>query len=367
MKNFTLILSLLTLLLGCGSTPSYYKGTNSETKETQVKQEKQKPQKSKFSITVKATPNDARVRILNIKPKYIDGILVNSGKYHIEVSKSGFLTYKKWINVRDDLVHEVSLKKKIDKSKEYIAFLKSVKSGIPVLPLSSLHNRKFKQYLLCKFESPEKSIEPLLNKLDKQFKSTDFDNGFDRRRASIALEEKKQDEISKAAQSCRDQINAPVFVSDSYLPVDDEISGSYATVSFIFYEVEIKGKRYDFGSPGMGAFREEFTFSDTWPKVQIDNDSNNFTSNGRLKMSIKEKEDLYLSLPKYAGKNRHLKSDKELKGKVYFSLGAGNRYSIFRMYPEYYEFGEYKGKMKTYKRERRVDVDYANRASYVFF
>ena len=55
------------------------------------------PQSSKqVSLTVKTTPANARVRIMNIVPKYQDGIKLNEGKYHIEVSAEGYETYNEW-------------------------------------------------------------------------------------------------------------------------------------------------------------------------------------------------------------------------------------------------------------------------------
>jgi formylglycine-generating enzyme required for sulfatase activity len=50
-------------------------------------------------LFVKANPEDARVRIMNIKPKYQEGIFLAPGRYHIEVSKDGFDTYLEWISL----------------------------------------------------------------------------------------------------------------------------------------------------------------------------------------------------------------------------------------------------------------------------
>jgi formylglycine-generating enzyme required for sulfatase activity len=45
----------------------------------------------KLSFTVKATPYDATVRIVNITPKYRDGIKLEAGSYKVEVSKPGYI------------------------------------------------------------------------------------------------------------------------------------------------------------------------------------------------------------------------------------------------------------------------------------
>jgi len=57
--------------------------------------------RSEFKLYVN-TPNGKRVRILNIKPKYKDGIWLKEGKYYIEVSAKQHNTYKKWINLHKD-------------------------------------------------------------------------------------------------------------------------------------------------------------------------------------------------------------------------------------------------------------------------
>jgi hypothetical protein len=44
----------------------------------------------KGRLYVRTTPADARVRILNIKPRYRDGIELDPGDYHIDVSKREF-------------------------------------------------------------------------------------------------------------------------------------------------------------------------------------------------------------------------------------------------------------------------------------
>lgn len=65
----------------------------------------------KYSLTVHKTPRTATVRVLNIGPVYYDGIKLESGRYHIEVSKKWFATYKKWIDISDsDKRISVSLK-----------------------------------------------------------------------------------------------------------------------------------------------------------------------------------------------------------------------------------------------------------------
>jgi len=51
-------------------------------------------------LTVTAVPSDARIRIMNIKPVYEDGILLAPGKYNIKIDSPGFATYNKWLHIK---------------------------------------------------------------------------------------------------------------------------------------------------------------------------------------------------------------------------------------------------------------------------
>ena len=47
-------------------------------------------------LTVKTSPEGARVRIMNIVPRYQDGIELQPGRYRMEVSHPGFQTHLSW-------------------------------------------------------------------------------------------------------------------------------------------------------------------------------------------------------------------------------------------------------------------------------
>lgn len=71
------------------------------------------------SLTIKTTPKADRVKILNIIPTYKDKILLKPGKYHVEVSKKGYQTTRRWIELKNtSLVVNLNLKKYI--TKKYI-------------------------------------------------------------------------------------------------------------------------------------------------------------------------------------------------------------------------------------------------------
>lgn len=50
------------------------------------------------SLSVQVEPADARVRILNIGPKYSPGMRLEPGRYHIEASRDGFRMERRWID-----------------------------------------------------------------------------------------------------------------------------------------------------------------------------------------------------------------------------------------------------------------------------
>ena len=70
-------------------------------------------------LFVNVTPHDSKIRILNIKPRYQPGIELNSGSYHLEVSRKGYETARKWITVtsNEDLQVNIDLNQK-DTEKE---------------------------------------------------------------------------------------------------------------------------------------------------------------------------------------------------------------------------------------------------------
>ncbi len=55
-----------------------------------------------YALTLKVTPDDARIRLLNIANKYKDGIALPSGRYHIELSKTDYKTKTEWIEIKSE-------------------------------------------------------------------------------------------------------------------------------------------------------------------------------------------------------------------------------------------------------------------------
>ncbi|GAA5523472.1 serine/threonine-protein kinase PknD [Microbulbifer aestuariivivens] len=63
-------------------------------------------------LSVKTQPSSARVRIMNIAPRYRDGMTLEPGRYDVEVSKPGYRSYRRWITLSDsDVTLQVTLKR----------------------------------------------------------------------------------------------------------------------------------------------------------------------------------------------------------------------------------------------------------------
>lgn len=72
------------------------------------------PKTYKFSLNVK--PADADIRIVNIKPKYSPAMELPAGKYHVVISKPGFIPQDRWLVIRKkDLTTDITLEKVVVK------------------------------------------------------------------------------------------------------------------------------------------------------------------------------------------------------------------------------------------------------------
>ncbi len=86
-----------------------------------------------YSFSVTADPSDARIRILNIRDRYQDGIALEPGRYHIEVSRVGYQTYDNWVLIQDqDLQLKIKLNPSLKPGTEITSPLTaSIKSEAP--------------------------------------------------------------------------------------------------------------------------------------------------------------------------------------------------------------------------------------------
>jgi len=83
-----------------------------------------------YALKVSAKPRDARVRIMNIVPRYTPGMSLEPGRYDIEVSKPGYSTVRRWIEISAaDVNLAVQLERKFFPGKSFQSPLKSGGQG----------------------------------------------------------------------------------------------------------------------------------------------------------------------------------------------------------------------------------------------
>ena len=104
---------------GCGADKKNVPVKKIITDTPPPKEQKPKQEHTVFHLSVES-PNAERIRILNIKPKYKDDILLKKGKYLIEVSAKQHKTYKKWINLQKGTRLTVVLQRKKNISMGFI-------------------------------------------------------------------------------------------------------------------------------------------------------------------------------------------------------------------------------------------------------
>ncbi len=75
-------------------------------------------------LTVKATPSNARIRIMNIGPQYRDGMRLDPGSYRVRVDRDGYEPYDKWVSLEaTDQVVMVDLQKAMTTSSPVVSYV----------------------------------------------------------------------------------------------------------------------------------------------------------------------------------------------------------------------------------------------------
>ncbi|MBN8431770.1 SUMF1/EgtB/PvdO family nonheme iron enzyme [Microbulbifer salipaludis] len=83
-----------------------------------------------YALKVSAKPRDARIRVMNIVPRYTPGMALEPGRYDIEVSKAGFSTVRRWIEITAaDVNLAVELERRFFPGKSFQSPLKSGGKG----------------------------------------------------------------------------------------------------------------------------------------------------------------------------------------------------------------------------------------------
>lgn len=68
-------------------------------------------EKKKYTLTINPTPSDAKVYIMNIKPKYKEGMKLKKGRYSIKVKARGYETKEFRISLKKDSHYNIVLSK----------------------------------------------------------------------------------------------------------------------------------------------------------------------------------------------------------------------------------------------------------------
>ena len=85
---------------------------------------------SQGRLFVETTPGDARVRILNIGPGFFQGMDLDPGRYHVEVSSDGYETQKRWVTLSAGEDETISMR------------LMEVRVAQPVVPRPAVGGKK---------------------------------------------------------------------------------------------------------------------------------------------------------------------------------------------------------------------------------
>ncbi|GAB2502828.1 bifunctional serine/threonine-protein kinase/formylglycine-generating enzyme family protein [Microbulbifer agarilyticus] len=90
-----------------------------------------------YALKVSPTPGDARIRIMNIVPRYTPGISLEPGRYDVEVSKPGFSTVRRWVDINSaDVNLAVQLERKYFAGKSFQSPLKDGGRGPKMVVIS---------------------------------------------------------------------------------------------------------------------------------------------------------------------------------------------------------------------------------------
>ncbi|MCK7597335.1 SUMF1/EgtB/PvdO family nonheme iron enzyme [Microbulbifer sp. CAU 1566] len=90
-----------------------------------------------YALKVSVQPGDARIRIMNIVPRYSPGISLEPGRYDIEVSKPGYSTLRRWIEIDSaDVNLAVQLERKYFPGRSFQSPLESGGQGPEMVVVS---------------------------------------------------------------------------------------------------------------------------------------------------------------------------------------------------------------------------------------
>ena len=142
------------------------------------------PEEELIGLFIKPTPSDAKIRILNIGPKFKQGILLKPGKYKVEVSKTDFkphiATYE--VNSKSNVLNIV-LKKNTptDNYAKYRSVFKKVEQFLNSSAIAKSNSNHFKDITISTksvnvFSQAHQcfSSEEIFNINDMDFKAINY-------------------------------------------------------------------------------------------------------------------------------------------------------------------------------------------------
>mgnify|MGYP000128949456 CR=1 FL=1 len=69
-------------------------------------------EKGEYPFVVKVWPKSAKIKIMNIGPKYVEGMILPVGKYDLKLYKSGYETKRLWVKHNDEEPHKIRLSRR---------------------------------------------------------------------------------------------------------------------------------------------------------------------------------------------------------------------------------------------------------------
>jgi formylglycine-generating enzyme required for sulfatase activity len=124
------------------------------------------------SLFVNTTPEDAKIRILNIKPKFFQGMELLPGKYYIEVSNKEHATSKQWVSINqgeqktiDFVLNPLQEEQKLVDSNQIQSTQKGTKNGSTALETLLAQAKLKKQQQEQNLENEKKRKNELKRKI----------------------------------------------------------------------------------------------------------------------------------------------------------------------------------------------------------
>jgi hypothetical protein len=106
MRRNSLIIFIAINVTGCASTSFEDLGKQLDSRFSRVGgQDQSNTANATYGLTIQAEPIDSTVKIMNIKPKYYDGIQLKSGAYDVLVQRVGYKSHREWVSISNSNLH----------------------------------------------------------------------------------------------------------------------------------------------------------------------------------------------------------------------------------------------------------------------